>query len=658
MNSVHAQKAYLVTCSESFILSHGQGLNQEERETDIQHIVVVRLNHLLLRDVENIECCKSLKICILADNFISNIDSLIECVHLVKLDLRGNQITQLPNGVFWDSLKRLQLLYLHDNNVATRKNIQGLANCQNLTALTLYDTPLSLKANYRHCIVNSIWSLKALDNYVISDEEIIENWCLPFRFKSLNPHFYLNTGSSSQTESYRSEMQTIHNIISAINRIQSLHSPTLIIQRYIRGYLTRKRFRLPSATVVLCRGKIRIQSIDSAETTCEVKVRSKANRGEHWVKECHIDKQMQMQKEGDMKIKRLNVNLKRLTTSPEDFHEETSFASQQFRKKDLCPLYNSLQQSKIIKPTRIKHVEGKGLLGQEPCFQGELGNWSFWVHGFKARFHQCEQGSDMLNARHQAGQDIRRSIHLFHSQHSEPPVRPHPRPSFVTAEQRLMGRCHGSISFAPFQVIERAYETRERTETLRKRAEHVIQCQSRREGARDYRLYFLDSLRTKVLQQKENEQAQMEGALNHLKACQDREIQAVRQKHAGFIEEKRRRASEWALVTTFNGQHTSLARVINKNNMRQRQHDKRQEKRVQVDSKKMQAQSKKKLIQENQEDRKRSVKDAAITSRVNRDTHLAIKHNHRLLQAQARVASVKTKHYKRVLQPLPVNPSL
>ena len=92
MNSVHAQKAYLVTCSESFILSHGQGLNQEERETDIQHIVVVRLNHLLLRDVQNIECCKSLKICILADNFISNIDSLIECVHLVKLDLRGNQV--------------------------------------------------------------------------------------------------------------------------------------------------------------------------------------------------------------------------------------------------------------------------------------------------------------------------------------------------------------------------------------------------------------------------------------------------------------------------------------------------------------------------------------------------------------------------------------
>lgn len=29
--------------------------------------------------------------------------------------------------------------------------------------------------NYRHHVVNSIWSLKALDYYVISDEEIIED---------------------------------------------------------------------------------------------------------------------------------------------------------------------------------------------------------------------------------------------------------------------------------------------------------------------------------------------------------------------------------------------------------------------------------------------------------------------------------------------------
>lgn len=180
--------------------------------------------------------------------------------------------------MFWDSLRRLQLLHLHDNNIGTRKNIEGLSGCPNLTALTLYDTPLSLKGNYRHCIINSIWSLKALDNFVVSDEEIIENWILPLHFKTLCHHFYLNLYPAAKMVCrpscapwchfkcvshvismvyapsfshkhlycliqgpYQSEMRAIHKIISEVNRIQSVYSPTLIIQRWIRGHLTRKR---------------------------------------------------------------------------------------------------------------------------------------------------------------------------------------------------------------------------------------------------------------------------------------------------------------------------------------------------------------------------------------------------------------------------------
>lgn len=99
------------------------------------------------------------------------------------------QIVQLPDASCWSHLKELQLLYLHDNNMSTWDNIKGLSGCLKLTALTLYDTPVSLKRNYRHCLVNNIWSLKALDNFVISDEEIIQNACLPFRFKAKKQHF-------------------------------------------------------------------------------------------------------------------------------------------------------------------------------------------------------------------------------------------------------------------------------------------------------------------------------------------------------------------------------------------------------------------------------------------------------------------------------------
>ena len=86
-------------------------------------------------------------------------------------------------------MQYLKLLHLHDNPIGKIENLQCLAASPSIVALTLYDTPLSLKRNYRHHVVNSIWSLKALDNFVVSDEEIIEDANFGGRFTALNPEF-------------------------------------------------------------------------------------------------------------------------------------------------------------------------------------------------------------------------------------------------------------------------------------------------------------------------------------------------------------------------------------------------------------------------------------------------------------------------------------
>lgn len=41
-------------------------------------------------------------------------------------------------------------------------------------------------------------------------------------------------------DSFETEMKATYKIISEINRIQAVYSPTLIIQRWIRGHLIRK----------------------------------------------------------------------------------------------------------------------------------------------------------------------------------------------------------------------------------------------------------------------------------------------------------------------------------------------------------------------------------------------------------------------------------
>lgn len=102
------------------------------------------------------------------------------------------QIEDLPGAVFWRRMKDLSLLYLHDNGISKLENVHLLSFCPNLIALTLFNTPLSLKIAYRHIVINSIFSLKALDYYVISDEEIMEDQRLPEKYRPFTPPFFVD----------------------------------------------------------------------------------------------------------------------------------------------------------------------------------------------------------------------------------------------------------------------------------------------------------------------------------------------------------------------------------------------------------------------------------------------------------------------------------
>ncbi|XP_051949955.1 leucine-rich repeat and IQ domain-containing protein 3 [Xyrauchen texanus] len=352
MDSLGAYWAYLVNCSQSLILDHGHWASESEEASDLQDIVMVKMSNLLLKNLDQIEYCRTLRICLLADNFLTRIEALMECTRLVKLDLKGNQIVQIPDALCWSHLKELQLLYLHDNNMATWNHIRGLSGCLNLTALTLYNTPISLK-NFRHCVVNNIWTLKALDNYVISDEEIIQDWFLPFKFKAMKQHFHVNLYPSSKSDSFETEMKAVYKIIAEINRIQAIYSPTLIIQRWIRGHLIRKSLGLcgtkkqtgpeklltPVPPVMAENEQVSSQSRETMkQDTDDYHVLTKS-----WG-------------ERDVEIKRLHVNLNKLmqTGYPEEVTNAKSFDSQQ----ELNPPCNTPQPS-LISQSLISEVELK-----------------------------------------------------------------------------------------------------------------------------------------------------------------------------------------------------------------------------------------------------------------------------------------------------------
>nr|XP_027806795.1 leucine-rich repeat and IQ domain-containing protein 3 [Marmota flaviventris] len=209
---------------------------------DQKDFVFVKFSGLYLKSMEYLQSYISLKVCIFSNNFITDIHPLQNCIKLMKLDLHGNQIKNLPDTKFWSGLKYLKLLYIHDNAFAKLKNLCVLSACPSLIALTLFDCPVSLKKGYRHVLVNSIWPLKALDHHVISDEEIIQNWQLPERFKAYNQRLFFNfCAALKKGTTYEDELNNIKYVISSINKILAHNSPVLIVQRWIRGFLIRKK---------------------------------------------------------------------------------------------------------------------------------------------------------------------------------------------------------------------------------------------------------------------------------------------------------------------------------------------------------------------------------------------------------------------------------
>ncbi|KAL4218950.1 leucine-rich repeat and IQ domain-containing protein 3 [Mactra antiquata] len=210
---------------------------------DVSKLLLVRLNGVHIRKIGDLNYCVNIRICLLNNNFLTKIDGLASCRQLIKLDLHSNQLSEVPGMAFWSGLRFLKFLHLHDNPLGKYENLQNIATCPNLIALTMYDTPLSLKRNYRHHVVNSIWTLKALDNYAVSDEEIIEDAMFGGLFSSKHPDFRITLHHNTPEHfMFKDELDLLRETECCINTILAHHSPVLIIQKYIRGYLCRKSF--------------------------------------------------------------------------------------------------------------------------------------------------------------------------------------------------------------------------------------------------------------------------------------------------------------------------------------------------------------------------------------------------------------------------------
>ena len=129
----------------------------------LNRIKFLNLQNIPIFEIGDLDLCYNIKILNLSSNYLINIEPLAVCKQLMRLDLQKNQLKELPGGEFWLGLSNLKILYLHNNQISQIENLKFLKYSQKLEILTLFDTPVSLKKNYRHHVVNSIATLKVIE---------------------------------------------------------------------------------------------------------------------------------------------------------------------------------------------------------------------------------------------------------------------------------------------------------------------------------------------------------------------------------------------------------------------------------------------------------------------------------------------------------------
>jgi hypothetical protein len=209
------------------------------------------LRGLSLQNVELLSACPALRILHLSSNLLARVPSaVLGCGRLVKLDLSSNALTSLPGPQQLAQLKALKVFYLHDNQLSSLKACRALAELPCLSRLSLCGNPLARHGSYRHFLVNTIASLRCLDEYLISDEELIEGAHFDAgQYRALSPAAFFELvqppprpPAGSTPPDYEALLsRSMLGELSQLSRAHRRVSPVLLVQAGVRARVGRRR---------------------------------------------------------------------------------------------------------------------------------------------------------------------------------------------------------------------------------------------------------------------------------------------------------------------------------------------------------------------------------------------------------------------------------
>lgn len=702
------ERGYFRVPTQSYLLEENDFRNgRKVRELGQLHLV--KLVGVHLRKIGDIAYCVNLRICILNNNFLTKIDDLASCRQLVKLDLHSNQISSIPGVAFWSGMRKLKIIHLHDNPLGKYETLQNLATCPSLMALTLYDTPLSLKRNYRHHVVNSIWSLKALDHHVISDEEIIEDAIFGGRFGTLHPAFRTDLCPPTLEDSdFQEEMYTIYLVEAYINHIQAHHSPVLIIQRFMRGYLTRKRFghlgqklnqlkqssdltMIPSELIppppssspafgASSSGQdVSVPGMDydtymkdrrpdsspgpppSEGTGTSV---AKPTTSES-VDEPHptlLEGQTPVQDDDvgtPKKRKNLLINLAKLQTGtfsslydegiavetvlPENSREKLVTASEKKSRRKK----RKESQKKVVKSVKQFFgpiVESSPAAEESPREEeDDTQITEYRLRGIKPDVMYIDATTEMILSKQEAGRMVRDAedeIHMRARDMPKPKITPR---KSVNTNQRMFARVHGTMGISSLLAVHQAYRDREKAEQTAAKMEHILTMRDERDRAKERIRLHNDEKRNMALRKRDAERSQMLDILEKKEMKRLSYLEKRSDLKAKSSDLNRSHKTDFAFITEFSNQHTSVSNALMRHDKQARTEDNITLRTDLVQTHNTAKVEQQELVKKYMEHRQLMRQTEAAMARATLDTRMLQEANDRLFEAKSRVAQQKAR---------------
>lgn len=136
-------------------------------------------------------------------------------------------------------MTNLKLLYLDFNKLSKWEDLEAVTVLPSLMHVSFNNNACTQLPGYRHFIVSRMPHLLALDDFMVTDEERIEEVSFGKRFRALAPHMRIVIPDFLEGLSADQHLFHLDVELYKLKRLHEKNSPSIRIQSLFRGFKQR-----------------------------------------------------------------------------------------------------------------------------------------------------------------------------------------------------------------------------------------------------------------------------------------------------------------------------------------------------------------------------------------------------------------------------------